>query len=221
MNIVVGSAFRNSTHYLNRYFNQVQALQEHLEPRHRVRIIAAEGDSTDNTRLALTRPGVQLVDVTHGKRLFGSTEEEDRLVTLSKIGNAIFESVKPTDDILVYVESDLVWDPVTMGQLIAHAVKWSGGFDVFAPLVMAGPHFYDIWGFRKNGVRFGPFIPFHPELRGGLTEIDSAGSCLVMRSVVAQKCRIWNNYCLVGWCEDARKHGYRIAVCADLKINHP
>ena len=222
MNIVVGSAFRNSTHYLPRYFRQVDALRKHVDAMHSVRVIAVEGDSQDQTRKVLSqRPDVEITDATHGGPVFGSTEDPKRMIQLSKVCNKVFESVKPLDDIFVYVESDLIWDPVVIGCLIDLAAARKDGFDVFAPLVFAGQNFYDIWGFRKDGVRFSPFPPYHAKMNGNLTEMESVGSCLVMRGEVARNCRIRNDYCLVGWCQDAQSQGYRIAVCPNLRINHP
>jgi len=157
----------------------------------------------------------------HGKRVFGSTEEPERLKALSAVGNEILAGVKESDDILVYIESDLEWDSRTvMRQLILAAACRVEGFDVFAPLVMAGRAFYDIWGFRKNGVRFNPFFPYHPDLDHlrSATEIDSAGSCLVMRAEIARACRIRNDYGLVGLCEDIRAHGFKIAVVPQLEV---
>lgn len=226
MNIVVASAFRNSTSYLWRYFQQVEGLQNILgEQGHTLRVVAGEGDSRDHTLRALVECrtlNIQIVDTTHKGPVFGSTEHPERLKTLSKVGNQLFESVRKTDDILVYVESDLVWIPSVMAELVRRASTIEAGFDVFSPMIFAGPHFYDIWGFRKDGLRFGPFPPFHPCINGQpLVEVDSSGSCLVMSGEIARKCRIRNDYCLVGWCEDARSYGYRIAVCVDLKIHHP
>lgn len=226
MNIVIGSAFRNASHYVARYMRQVDSLRKHAGPEHSVRLIAAEGDSVDATRLELKSwsesMGVEIefVECSHGKRWFGSTEEPERLVTMSKVGNAIFEGVCNSDDVLVYVESDLLWDAHTIGSLIDMATRRDGGFDVFAPMVMAGEHFYDIWAFRKQGERFGPFRPF-AVLNDGLTEIDSAGSCLVMRASVARECRIENDNCLVGWCDGARDRGYKIAVHSNMRVDHP
>lgn len=228
MNIIIGSAFRNSTRYLMRYLNQVVGLAHHAGPSHSIRVIAVEGDSQDGTHQALAMNSairsvkLEVVKCEHGLPWFGSTEETSRMVALSKVGNAIFEAVRPDDDVLVYVESDLIWDAHTIGSLIDFAMRQEGGFDVFAPLVFAGPHFYDIWGFRAvNGDRFSPFPPYYIGLDGVPCEIGSAGSCLVMRGEVARKCRIRNDYCLVGWCEDARANGYRIAVHPGFKVNHP
>lgn len=227
MNIVIGSAFRNSAHYVPRYLDQVAQLKKHAGPKHSIRVIAVEGDSSDNTEGALMLSSMakhitmQVVKHEHGQPWFGSTENTERLKALSQVGNAIFNSVRDSDDVLVYVESDLLWDFHTIGSLIDMAERRDGGFDVFAPMVFAGSFFYDIWGFRKNGERFVPMKPYHIGMEIGLTEVDSVGSCLVMRGEIARKCRIRNDYCLVGWCEDARANGYRIAVHPDFVVRHP
>jgi hypothetical protein len=223
VNVVIGSAFRNATPYLIRYLNQVARLKLQLGKAHTVRVIAAEGDSSDSTRAMLESVqgiDIQIVPCDHGGPVFGSTEHVDRLTALSKIGNAIFNAVRETDDVLVYVESDLVWDSVTVAKLIEHTATRPN--DVFAPLVFAGANFYDVWGFRGlDGERFSPFAPYHSSLSDGFTEVSSVGSCLVMRAEVARKCRIKNGYCLVGWCEDARANGYHVVVDPSLRVAHP
>lgn len=229
MNVVIGSAFRNASYYLDRYFQQIDALRQ-LCP-YGFRLIAVEGDSTDNTEQRLRELAtryqlpIQLVTCNHGGPWYGSVESKDRMIALSQVGNAIFESVHWTDDILVYVESDLIWDAHTMKTLIECAARREKGYDIFAPMVFAGRNFYDIWAFRKNGERFIPFPPYHRDLlKKGThewTEVDSAGSCLVMRGVVACTARIRDNNCLVGWSEDAREKGFKIATCPDLRIQHP
>jgi len=224
VNIAVGSAFRNSAWRLGQYLARVQALRDHAGRDHVVRVIAVEGDSKDNTYELLRTAGplVSVRKCSHGGPIYGSTERPERMKALSRVGNAIFEAVREDDDVLVYIESDLLWDPHTIGSLIDMAIRRDGGYDVFAPLVFAGLSFYDVWGFRKDGARFAPFPPYHSGLaKTGLTEVDSVGSCLVMRGDVARDVRIENEHCLVGWCESARSKGYRIATHAEFRITHP
>ena len=227
MNIAIGSAFRNSSSRLRFYFQRVAKLQEHAGKNNYVRVIAVEGDSTDDTRERLTSVarsyGVP-VDVhvcNHHGPVYGSTEEPARMKALSKVGNAILAGVDTDlDDVLVYIESDLLWTPHDIGSLIDMAYEKRGGYDIFAPMVYSSPGiFYDIWAFRKNGQRFSPFRPYHSGLQG-VTELDSAGSCLVMRSEVAADVQM-NEGALVEWCDNARAQGYKIAVHPHFKVNHP
>ena len=229
MNIVVGSAFRNMSGRVNRYFQRVHALKEHVGSKHPVRIIAVEGDSTDETDLELAHMAelweipTTVVKHNHGLPPFGSTEKPERLKTLTGVSNKIFRSVLKKDDVLVYVESDLLWEPHDVGSLVDFAMDNREGFDIFAPMVWAGEAFYDIWGFRGlDGERFGPFAPYHESLpHKGFGEISSAGSCLVMRAEIAREVKNESDDALVGWCEAARKRKYKIACALNFRVDHP
>lgn len=227
MQLAVGSAFRNSGPNVPRYMERVKALETMLRPMgHTVRVIAVEGDSTDNTRAAIAASAfyldldVMLVTCDHGGPVFGSVESDARFVALSKVGNAILDGVRPGDDALFYVESDLIWEPTVPVNLWKDLV--GSNYDVVAPLVMAGEVFYDIWGFRGlDGRRFSPFAPHYPGLLDtvGLFEVGSVGSCFVTDGVVARNARIRNNYCLVGWSQDVRSLGWRIGVDHTQKVH--
>jgi hypothetical protein len=226
MRLVVASLWRNSAQRVCRYFEQVKSLKAHLGPNHSVRLIAVEGDSTDDTFMALKTTGVarsidlSIVKCNHGGPVYGSTESPARMKALSKVLNAAFEACCEEDEVFVYVESDLVWDAHTVGSLADMALRRDEGFDIFAPLIFAGQHFYDVWAFRRNGARFGPFAPYCHELKGGLLELDSAGSCLAMRGEVARSCRARDDNALVGWCADARSQEFRIAVHPAFRVRH-
>lgn len=239
MRFVVASAHRNSAgNQVRRWISQLVALKHELRQHYycSFRAVAVEGDSTDNTRddlvniAAAADIDLQLVTCNHGGPVYGSTEQPERMAALSKVGNAIFDSVRESDDVLVYVESDLVWDAETVRSLIDHATLGrvdKTAYDVVSPLVFAGDNHYDCWALRGlDGERFAPFPPYHSSLKsfaeiGGLVEVSSAGSCLVMRAEIVRRVRIVNDNALVGWCEEARRQGYRIWVAPELRIRHP
>lgn len=227
MRIAVGSAFRDCEGAVARYADRVAALALHAGPSHSVEVIAAVGDCSDSTARtlarALARAGVaaRFVPCDHGGPRFGSTEEPARLEALTLVGNAILDGVREDDDVLLYAESDLAWDPHTAGTMIDMAADRRGGFDVFAPLVFAGDLFYDVWGFRINGERFSPFPPYHIALADGLCEVDSVGSFLAMRGEIARTVRMPPGGCLVGFCDEARRAGHRIAVAPNFRVAHP
>lgn len=233
MNIAIGSAFRDTPQWrAARYFDRVAALRDHASPRHSVRVIAAEGDSTDNTRERLlveaARCGLPVAfpECTTGAPYFGSVEDPARMRALSVVGNAIFGAVLPEDDVLVYVENDIDWTPHAIGSLIDAAVSRMDGLDIIAPLVMAGDAFYDVWGFRGlDEARFAPFHPYHSSFGdrlalGQTLEVASVGSCLVMRGAVAREARIKAGGALVDWCADARNLGYRVGVWPAFRVQH-
>jgi hypothetical protein len=206
------------------YMDQVAALRDVLlEEGHELRVIAAEGDSVDETKKTLRAEAryhgleLELLECSHGGPEFGSTEAPERMQALSKVCNAIFEGVRPSDRALLYVESDLQWPPQTMLRLLGLVGQHEKA--IFSPLIMAGECFYDIWGFRTlDGTRFSPFAPFALGLNGAHFEVSSVGSCLAIPGGAARKCRVRNQNCLVGWCEDARAHGYSVWVVPELRV---
>jgi len=238
MRIALGSIFRNSTGSLERYFRQVEALAVQLRSRgDTLRLILAEGDSIDGTYDELhyhldSREGAinmhdsKLIQVNHGGPVFGSVNDEQRWRNISKVCNDLLDLVTPQDDILIYVESDLIWQPVSMTALIDLAEL--SRFDVVVPMCLAEgtDRFYDIWGHRRRGLGFRPEPPYHPdlELHRGYTALgmDSAGSCLVMKGHVALNTRFDPpEHGIVGWCEDIRRKGYSIWLQPAVKVEHP
>lgn len=230
MNIVLGSAFRNAAGpQIARWASQCCSLEMSLENiGYTFGMVAVEGDSTDNTVNELHALGesgapISIVTCNHGQRVFGSTEESDRLEALSQVGNAILSSVNESDDILIYVESDLIWDAKTIISLIDTLMVCE--LDVVAPLIFAGNLFYDVFVYRGlDGERFSPFPPYHKHLTLSESlpvEVESAGSCLVMRAEVARKCKIKDGRALLGFCKDVRENGYHIFVDPTQRIYHP
>jgi hypothetical protein len=85
-------------------------------------------------------------------------------------------------DRFVYVESDLIWEPDTIMQLVDGI---SNHVHAVAPMSMAWleARFYDIWGHQKNGRRFSAHPPYYEgwnRWAHDLTPIDTAGSCFVL-----------------------------------------
>jgi hypothetical protein len=204
---------------------QAAALRAELDARgHALRVRAVEGDSRNGTvgylraHAAASGLSLDLATHNHGGPWFGSTEAPERMLALSGVANAVLDGVSAEDDALVYVESDLLWAPSVMTNLLA---QLGPGRDVIAPLVFAGEAFYDIWGFRASGQRFGPFPPYYEGLRlDEPTEVESVGSCLVMRGDVARSVRMESG-ALVEFCANARRAGFRVYCDARERIHHP
>lgn len=227
MHVVLASMFRTMAgSRLERYLQQAAALQAALAARgHSLVCLWAEGDSTDDTRARLLLAAADLraavVDVTHGQRVFGSTEEPERLAALSRIGNRVLDCIGDRVDVVFWVESDLLWDAETAVALIQ---RTHGTHTMTAPLVFAGDAFYDLWGFRGlDGARFGPWPPYHPDVatRTAPVEVSSVGSCFALQGPFARLCRIHDDYGWVGLCASVRAAGGRIWVDPTLRIDHP
>jgi glycosyltransferase involved in cell wall biosynthesis len=224
-NVVIVSFFRNSARkgHLVPFFKQVRALREALGDKYHTRLVAVEGDSDDRTITTIETLATQInISLSmgyysHGLREFGSTEHPTRLYHLSRLGNVGLSMVKESDDVVLYVESDLIWDASTIVKLLDHNV------DMVSPLVFAGDNFYDVFCYRDlQGNRFSPFPPYSSSLLPyGLTEVSSVGSCIVMKAVVARNCRIPEGEVLIGFCARARESGYHIYVDPLARVNHP
>lgn len=223
MRLAVLSFFRNSAHgQAQRFMSYVAALRDVWGP---VRLIAVWGDCEDDTQRVLSQHAVerelsvQLIEASHGGPVYGSTEDSRRLRQLSMVCNAGLSSIAPNDELVWYVESDLKWSPETVITLRDRLL--SSSYDALAPLVFAGPHFYDIWGYQRNGQRFSPFRPYHPDLNGAILRVDSVGSGFLMHARMGRQCRVQNDMALLGFFEDAREQGFSIAVDPTLRIDHP
>lgn len=181
MKVTLASMFRDSTGYLDRYFAKVGNLRTRG---YDVSLALAEGDSTDGTYAALEgflRPTDLLVKVDHGGRRWGSIDHPDRWDDIAKVMRGLLDALGDRrTDAFVWVESDLVWTPETMEALLADLAT----VDAVAPMVLAGDstRFYDVWGHRRNGLRFNASLPYwqgEPE-KGTLLKIDSCGSCFAL-----------------------------------------
>lgn len=220
MNITLASIFTNSTPYLRRYFAQVVALSDALYDRgDKLTCLWGEGDSTDHTRAMLDamrwRLNSQVVDVTHGGEIFGSVERAERFRQLAGVGRKLFAALPADAEVVLYVESDLIWSPATALGLIDGV-----GPDVAAiapPILLNRAHWpndtwYDTWAFRAGGVHFTHRPPYHPWNDGrSLLELESAGSMLAIDAGYARRAaQTYDERVLMGLCEDIRKQGGRI-----------
>lgn len=224
MNITILSIFRQAVHYLERYFEQMDDLQAAITQRGDcLHLLLGYGDSTDGTGAALfdecsNRFDAHLVDVSHGGKTYGSIEHPERFRQLATIGNRLLGAVPPTADVVGIVESDLIWDAPTLMGLIDHLAR----VPAVAPMVMDGPDsFYDVFAFRKNGLRFVKQPPYHEWLSDRMMQLDSAGSVLFVRAELARKARLQDDNAIVGFCQDIYRHGGSIWLDPTLSVAHP
>lgn len=232
MNVALCSIFRDSEHYLDRYFDQIDSLERILGLHgHQLRLILAEGDSSDHTFHNLEEQvafyySAALLQCHHGGPKFGSVNDDTRWRQSSYVWSKVWEELKPEDDVVVYLESDLIWDAMSLFGLIviAHENPEHAN-DAVAPMVWLRepPTFYDTWGFRRKGVCFSPDPPYHSDLvRSGLFEIESAGSCIVFRGEVARAAKFDPpELAVVGLCQNMRSKGYRLWLDPMVSIIHP
>jgi hypothetical protein len=239
--VAIASIFRNSESYIHRYFEQLAMLTGSLTGAgFDIHLILVEGDSIDNTWNMLQdrarflfkwfesigrsqNSKLSLFQASHGGPVFGSVDNEQRWRNISYVCNKVLESVEEADDYLLYVESDLIWDADTMQYLLGDLDN-HGLADAVAPMSIHRTTglFYDIWGYRKDGVAFTPHPPFHPGVGIRFTPIDSAGSCIAMRGEVARACRFTPpERGIVGFGGDIRAKGFTLYLDPQLRVYHP
>ena len=221
------SIMRNACGYLDRYLAQVDALNPALAfEGHELWVRTAEGDSTDDSfgRLAeeaMMRRHFGVIKADHGGPAFGSINNADRWRNIARTWNKLFHSIHDEPfDVLIYVEADLIWEPATMLALLEDLET----VPAVAPMSMhATGFFYDTWGYRAGGRNFYSTAPYHSALAalqpGELLQLDSAGSCKLMRGEVAKKCRFSETDAMLG--HDIYAKGYSLWLNPALKVTHP
>jgi len=227
MRIAVGSIFRNSTSYLDRYFTQIEEMRSVFDPKGiGLSLYLVEGDSSDNTWNSLAKYFIdgdfdgKLIKRQHGGPAWGSVDVPERWKALSWCSNGTITQVTD-EDAFIYVESDLVWSAATMIELLEDVLE--RGLDAVAPMSMTPSNrFYDIWGHVKDGVQFDPYRPYHPALNGErFVTLDSAGSCIVMSNRVARVARFGPLDCVRGLGKSIREHGFSLWLDSHQRVYHP
>lgn len=229
MNVTVCSIFRNSMAYLDRYFDQIGALEETLGRRgDSLSLVWGEGDSTDDTLAwLLSSPyEAKIVDCAHGGPAYTSVVDAQRFKQLAFVGNRVLANVPDDADAVVYIESDLIWEPQTIIELL-NDIQWR---DVVAPLIMHkgnpglykgdGPFFYDRYAFIKDGIHFTNEPPYHEAIDGNMTKMDSVGSVLAMNAKIARNVRLPEEDVIVGFCRLIREQGGSIWLDPHLAVYH-
>lgn len=221
MTVCLLAPVRNAAAKLAAYFIRVRQFKDLTG--WDVRVVLGEGDSTDPTRMNAVilahDHGVplDLLQVDHGGPMYGSTEEPERFRQLSMVQNALMNAVRATDDVAVYLEHDVVWEPAMLKAL----VELTDTYPVIAPMVLAEDRkrFYDVWAFRDpEGLRYPPYFDVEDP---NPWEASSMGTCFAMQARVARKAVCLDEMSLVGLCAYIRKRGYTIHVAPHLSLYHP
>ncbi len=220
--LTLSSIFRDSEEYLDRYFAQIDELEQVIGP---VRLVIAEGDSEDLTYKSLRdrmRDRDTLLYRPHHGRKFGSVDNPERWAQIAYVCNSVMDAMPSDDTPKVYVESDLIWHPHTIVTLLEDLAE----VPAVAPMSMKDGRFYDIWGHRGlDGNRFTIGPPYHVDLEAtedDLVEIGSAGSCVAMRPDIAKLARFGANDCMVGLGRSIRYEcGGSLYVDKRIAVIHP
>lgn len=230
--VCVLTPFRNARRYLPLYFRQLTSLRDLLsQNNYYLRLVAAEGDSLDGTHDRIIELAnehnipLTMVDTTHGHMKWGSVEDPVRMRVMSEVMNKALDEVKESDDIVVWIMSDLEWEAETILGLINDLIADSEtpyNIGIHAPFVYADKnrnYFWDTWAYRAGEKRFSNTKPFHSWLEEGSFFLDSAGTCLVMLAEVARKAKASDNEA-VSFCREVDRLGYRILFNGNREVFH-
>lgn len=223
MIVCLVSSFRNSSRYLDRYIEQVAGLQTLLHARgDALTLRLGHGDSSDGTHGMLHEAvsnmfSAWIVDVSHGGPAYGSVEDAQRFRQLAYVANRLSDTIPAEADAVLWVESDLIWEPATLVALLDRLAD----YPAVAPMLMDGEQsFYDVYAYRRGGVRFTKEPPFHPDINGAPLRLDSAGSCVAVRGDLGRSLRWPAEDVFVGWCRALGDAGGAIFLEPGLRVEH-
>lgn len=218
--MIVATIIRDGADYLPRLREQIEA----LAPR---AVVIVEGDSTDETWKELAQWAdsspieIHPLKVEHGGRKYPSIDYPFRWRQIALACNvALTAAVRmlQADETLLYVESDLIWEADDLRRLAAHIPM----FDAVSPMSMQRGQFYDTWGYRKDGMKFGQHYPYFPTFtHDAMHQIDSSGSCFVLSHAAAQVVHFDHDDCILGIGRDLTKRGFTLWLDPTVEVRHP
>lgn len=219
--MIVASVFRNSTGYVDRYCAQVEALRAHTD----VTVIAVEGDSDDETYKMLCDTDFFVFKAEHGGPMFPSIDDPRRWRQLAAVCNiAMIAATRlaAPDDVVCYVESDLIWAPETLLTLAEDLTR----VPAVAPMSMivedGEERFYDGYGYRRNGRCFDYQAPYCDDWDSeALIPIDSSGSCFVTLGQYLPVINFSPVTCILAVGESLRENGIQLYLDPTVAVHHP
>lgn len=202
-NIVICSIFRDSSAYLENYINQLFDYM-YATGDLKFQIIWLTGDNKDNTEERLSKAmkepffAQKRIHLLHYDthlpyNMEGSPERWKRL---SDCWNkCLLEGKKHEPDILICVESDLIWNPTAMDEIIENILDEKT--DVSAPMLLRDHDgqgktvFYDTHGFIRGGNNFNNDAPWWgpgpKEEHNLLLPVQSLGGMVAMNHKAYEK----------------------------------
>lgn len=226
------SIFRQSESYLDRYLKQV--FTTFLQNGGKCHAIWLEGDSSDQTYAKLSEAKAKFESVGHAVTLikydlngphWPAINHSNRWLQLSTCWNKCLGSLQPTK-IGICVESDLIWDPRVVPELIA---KIDDTHHVLYPMLMDDiiegsseeETFMDIWGFSRGGKKFSKTAPYWPDdekltEEDDLLQIETGGGMIVTTYPHLVNAKWDDSCCILKFSE-----GTNLFMDRTLKIYHP
>jgi hypothetical protein len=114
-----------------------------------------------------------------------------RFKQLAHVASRVWAAIPADSEIVVYVESDLIWDAATMTILIDQVAEY-GAICPMVYLERKGwrkDSFYDTWAaVGLDGQHFEHYAPYHASYDPNRPfQVRSMGSCMAMRGEIARR----------------------------------
>lgn len=223
-NVTICTPMRDSAGLFEDYASRVYSLEH---PQDSLRIVIAEGDSTDGTKEKLANwqredRRLTVINVDTGLPRYGSVVNEARFAILSEVFNAALAQVdQQWSTHVLFLPDDIHYQPDLLRRLLAHNV------DVVAPLVWTDwygfRHFYDTWAFSRNGQHFPNFSQGWAEEHLGdqLLEMETIGGTMLFRSLLLQAgCWYTPQEVDRGFCKMASAFGFKLWCDPTTHVGH-
>jgi len=213
--VLVGIPVKNSELWLAKCLESLEKLDY---PSNKIRVIFLYGESRDRT--------LNIIKVYSSKSKYTVEAYRETPMNIPKIPVSAAFIAPIYKDYQELIEEDYFWlldsdiikfDPVLLKRLVSLDV------DVVAPYVWIidrDPRiFFDIYCFRYKGYHFHPINP--PGINNNqLLEIDSVGSCYVVKAEVFKKGVYKNPHPHLQFCNSIRNLGYKVYIDPKSHVYH-
>lgn len=227
--VVLCSMWRNDLN--RRLVDRVEHLLAKSETYPNLRWVWVVGDSTDGTIQALSDlttgyDNVRILNI--GNTGIEGNDAASRLKRLSVTANEYFYEIDrytiDFDYILVH-ESDIASPRNIVNRLVAHAEQGRCPIAGWPTIKLRGEqgvsYFYDVWAYRKDGVRFTHDVPYHKCFRYPEPfQVDSFGTCFLFHAEDAPLIHM-QEQAFLDLCRQLRAQGRTLWVDPTLEVQQP
>lgn len=222
--VVMCSLWRNDAQ--RAIADRVQHLLAKAESYPALKFVWVVGDSTDDTTQTLAQLSVgypvTIVDI--GDTGIEGEDMHSRLRRLSETANEWWKWIDDAEYVLVH-ESDIQSPANVVNRLVAHAEQGRCPIAGWPTLKLRGEqgvaYFYDIWAYRKDGVRFENDVPYHKCYRyPDPFTVDSFGTMYMFNAEDVPLVRFEDN-AVLDLCRQLREQGRTLWVDPALTVVQP
>jgi len=215
MSVMVGVAIKNSAVWLPRFLYQLDKLSDVS------RVVFIYGPSQDPTLDILKRwenETAHSTEIILEPMMKTPLSAAEIAPLYEDFQNIIGEEGWEDETHFLLIDSDIMEVPNDLIQRLKEQNK-----DIIAPFVWVDranpPQFFDTHCFRFYSYRFHPFNPPDP-YDGKPFEVDSVGSCYLVKREVFERVPYDNPHPHMKFCETALNDGYEVWAHPGIKILH-